>query len=779
MKVQGTMKQTLEPTVDRAWILDDANHDPLRESSRESRFAVSNGFLGVRGTRAINRLPRPVIAPHTYVAGLFDTPATEHALSGLVPADDWLHVRILLPNGPMGHHPGDVSSHRRTLDMRRGALLSEWRQSNMPAVAMRLRVLRLVSQADRAIGLQLIQLEIEDGDVEVTLQAAIGGVDFGLVPERLEQDLGVWRTSCSGKELALAAASSLQIDGREVAPTTIGQFKRSWAWKSRPGQVVCFERIVAFTRKDTQGADAGSEARDKLDVARHLGWRGLVAAHEAAWANRWHLSDVEVEGDAAAQQALRFALYHLNSAANPDDERVSIAARALTGDDYHGHVFWDTEIYLVPFYAMTWPEAARALLMYRFHTLDAARAKATGMGWRGALYAWESADTGAEMTPEQAIGPDRKVVDILCGKQEQHISADVAYAVWQYWQASGDEGFLLDAGAEILLETARFWASRARPEADGYNHIRGVIGPDEYHEHIDDNAFTNVMARWNIRRALDAAALLREHWPERWATLASRISLDDAEMKQWRTVAETMATGFDPRTGLFEQFSGFFALEDIDLSDYAGRSVPMDVVLGRERTQNSQVIKQADVVALLGLLPEEFVAGSAEKNFGYYEPRCGQGSSLSRAMHGLAAARLGYSELALRYFQQTSAIDLADSHVAIDGGVHIAALGGVWLTVVFGFGGLSLRNDGLSVDPHLPASWSSLAFGVHWRGRRLKITIDQIQYLLEATLEAGEPMTLIVRGEPHQLCSGTALVVTLGSVPEPERPQLRSRPLVD
>ena len=304
---------------------------------------------------------------------------------------------------------------------------------------------------------------------------------------------------------------------------------------------------------------------------------------------------------------MRFALYHLNGAANPADERVSIGARALTGDDYRGHVFWDTEIYLLPFYTLTWPEAARALLMYRFHTLDGARAKAAGMGWRGALYAWESADTGAETTPEQVIGPDRQVVDVLCGKQEQHISADVAYAVWQYWQATGDEAFLRDAGAEILLETARFWASRAELEADGCRHIRGVIGPDEYHEHIDDNAFTNVMARWNIRRALDVAALLRERWPERWARLSVRIwALTTPNWSNGATSPTRSPPGLDPETGLFEQFAGISSLEDIDLADYAGRSVPMDVVLGRERTQKSQVVKQADVVALLALLPEEF-----------------------------------------------------------------------------------------------------------------------------------------------------------------------------
>ena len=491
------------------------------------------------------------------------------------------------------------------LDVKRGALIGECCLLKAPGVGIRLRTLRVVSLSERALGLQLIQLEIEDGEVELTFEASFEGVNLGLVPERLDQDLGVWRTQRSGKGVAMATASSLQVDGRDLAATAIDKLKWSWSWKSRAGQIVCFERTVAVARSDTAGLNPGRGARDKLEVARQLGWRGVLAEHEAAWANHWQCSDVEVEGDAAAQQALRFAIYHLISAANPADERVSIGARALTGDDYHGHVFWDTEIFLLPFYILTWPEAARALLMYRFRTLDAARAKSARMGWRGALYAWESADTGAETTPERVVGPDRQIINILCGREEQHISADVAYAVWQYWQATGDEGFLRDAGAEILLETGRFWASRAHLEADGYRHIRNVIGPDEYHQHVDDNAFTNVMARWNIRRAIDVAAWLRKRWPECWANLSSRLGLDDTELDQWRSTADTMATGLDAKTGLFEQFAGYFALEEINLADYAGRSVPMDVVLGRERTQRCQVIKQADVVALLGLLPEE------------------------------------------------------------------------------------------------------------------------------------------------------------------------------
>ncbi len=779
------MNRALEPAADPAWVLTVEGYEPLREGSLASRFAISNGFLGVRGARATTLGSRWIVPASTYVAGLFDTPDIEQATPGLVPAAGWVRLQLMLPSGPLVYHPSNILSHRTTLDLKRGALLSEFKRLKGPGLSMRLRTLRFVSLSERAIGIQLIQVEIEQGEVEVKLDASLEGLSLGLEAERLDRDLGVWRTQHSSKGLAMATASLFQLDGRDLPPAALGQLKSSWTWKTRPGQTASFERAVAFMRSDSEAFDPGPLALEKLRGARHRGWQGTLAAHEAAWASRWQRSNVEVEGDAAAQQALRFAVYHLNSAANPGDERVSIGARALTGHDYHGHVFWDTEIYLLPFYILTWPEAARALLMYRFHTLDGARAKAAGMGWRGALYAWESADTGAEAAPAFIVAPDRRVIPVLTGSQEQHISADVAYGVWQYWNATGDDNFLCGAGAEILLETGRFWSSRAKLEADGRSHIRGVIGPDEYHENIGDSAYTNVMARWNIYRAFDIAALLRERWPECWMRLSSHLDLGETELKQWRTVAEAMATGLDPKTGLFEEFEGYFGLEDIDLAAYAGRSVPMDVVLGRKRTQTSQVVKQADVVALLALLPEEFAGRTGATNFNYYEPRCGHGSSLSPAMHGLAATRLGYSEMALDYFRQGAAIDLSDTHAAIDGGVHIGALGGNWMLVVLGFAGLSLRRDGISLDPKLPPGWRSLAFAVQWRGRMLKIRIDQHKRHLEAKLEEGEPMTVAVSGERHELRHDRTLRVRLGArgraggqelmPPEPKREKSKER----
>jgi trehalose/maltose hydrolase-like predicted phosphorylase len=694
--------------------------------------------------------------PRTYLAGLFDTPNIEPPVPALVPIADWLRVHIHLDDRLLVLRSGQLLSHSRILDMRRGVLILDWRQRDPSGIVVHVRTLRLVSQAERAVGLQLLHLELERGEGAVRLEAELDEAGPGLDIIRLEQDLTVWRTEQSGRGVAIASTASLHLDGRELLPSASEPLRWAWNWTPVAGQAASLARLVAVARSDDQLTDAGDAAWQVLARAREAGWRGVLEAHETAWAERWRSSDIEIAGDNAAQQALRFAIYHLNSAANPADERVSIGARALTGDAYLGHVFWDTEIYLLPFYTMTWPKAARALLMYRYHTLNAARAKAERRGWRGALYAWESADTGEEVTPAQVMGVDGRPIDVLCGEQEQHISADVAFAVWQYWQATGDEVFLWDAGAEILLETARFWASRAQLEPDGKRHIRGVIGPDEFHEEVDDNAYTNVMARWNIRRALEVSALFHERWPERWTKLAAQLRLGDAELGHWREVADTLVNAFDTGTGVFEQFAGYFGLEDIDLGQYSGRTVTIDVVLGRERTQHSKVLKQADVVALLALIPEEFALPTRVSNFHYYEPRCAHDSSLSRPMHALAAARLGETNTALGYFRETAAADLADTGVSA-GGIHIAALGGLWQVAVLGFAGVAPQGGTLSFRPRLPTEWSSLGFSLHWHGRRIKIRIDQARRLFHATLECGENLTILVHGKPHQLQPGRSV----------------------
>jgi trehalose/maltose hydrolase-like predicted phosphorylase/hydroxymethylpyrimidine pyrophosphatase-like HAD family hydrolase len=720
------------------WQLDERGYHPAIEHGVESRCTVGNGLLGVRGSMTqATRFSRA----RTFIAGLFGITSHQLPLPALVAGPDWLRLRLHLDGEPTSVSVRSAPAHCRTLDLAHGVLLCTSELHTAAGLVACLHEERFASLADRSLAVQTLQIDVAQ-PCWVQLEARVEPTDDRLLLVRTDHALTVWRPAGGSRELEMVTAGTAHDTGIPISRRR-GEQHQAWGWVATPDQPVLVRRIIAVARRDpeNQGDNAATRA---LRRARRAGLPTLRTAHDRAWAARWAAADVEVHGDDQAQRALRFAVYHLVSAANPADERVSIGARALTGDAYLGHVFWDTEIFLLPFYTLTWPAAARALLMYRYHTLPAARAKAARLGYRGALYAWESADTGEEATPPWVIAPDGEVIPIRSGDQEQHISADIAYAVWQYWQATHDLPFLLNAGAEILLETARFWASRARLEDDGRYHIRGVIGPDEYHEDVDDNAYTNGMAQWNIECALAAAQLLGSRRPERWAALAERLGVTLAELEQWRDVAARLVTGPDPSTGLFEQFAGFFNLEPVDLAAYTPRAAPMDVLLGRERTQRSQVIKQADVVMLLALLWDRVPPAVRAANFRYYEPRCGHGSSLSPAIHALVAARLGDLPVAERYFHQSAAIDLHDSMGNAAGGVHIGALGGLWQAAVFGFAGVRLERDGLRLDPHLPEIWTGLRFAVQWRRRTVRFQVHGHPRAVTATLERGRPLMLAI-----------------------------------
>jgi kojibiose phosphorylase len=681
-------------TSDSDWVLVEEGFTLAREHEVESLSAIGNGYLGSRGSLAEGC---SLSAPATFVAGAFDMEESGSGL-GLARVADWTRLSITIEGQPLQLDRGRWLEHRRILDLRQGMLWRQWRHQDEFGRVTRLEELRVASLANRHLLVQSVTLTAENYNGNVTIDATPTGPLIQMMKSGLVIGMAL--------RLRLFPSEGGSISSTE---SPIHQLRME------QGQTRRLVRVAAVcTSRDSDDPieTASTHAERAMDDI------GLtIAHHRDAWLARWQASDIRIEGNADAQRALRFAIYHLSSAANPEDERVSVGARGLSGLAYMGHVFWDTDIFMLPFFALSYPEAARALVMYRHHTLAGARAKAARLGYRGALYAWESADNGDEVTPPFVIGPDGEVIRILTGEQEHHISADVAFAVWNYWQATGDERFLLGAGAEILIETARFWASRAVHEDDRRYHIREVIGPDEYHETVDDNAYTNGLAQWNLEVAEEVTRLLAERWPAQWRDLSRRLGLDADEPGGWLRVARDLYTGFDEHTGLFEQFRGYFGLEDIDLAAFRSRTAPMDVLLGAERIRRSQVIKQPDVVMLVHLLWNRLPPEVRKANFEYYEPRCGHGSSLSPAIHALVAARLGKIALAERYFCQAAQIDLANNMGNAAGGVHTGAMGGLWQAAVLGFAGLRVPQERPALRSNLPPGWRSLSMRVQWRGQ--------------------------------------------------------------
>jgi trehalose/maltose hydrolase-like predicted phosphorylase len=731
--------------ADPRWLLVVDGWAAKREPAIEGALTLVNGYLG---TRAAVEEGSQASAPATFLAGVFGTPSKAAAQAAATPdrqviaaptdelvvAPNWSKLRVFVDGIALTMDTAEVLAHRRALDLRRGVLVREWRL-RVGDRTTRLRSLRFASLDDRHVLGQAVEVVAEDWSGEVTVEAIVDGdvTNEGvrhLVGHRVRRvgDGMLLETSIAQRHIDICLATSTALagdDGREaVSEDEAGE--RALVWRGRfdasPGRQWRLDKLVTvFSGRDDP--DPASRALGRLAEATVAGLPALLGRSAAAWAERWATADIEVTGDDELQRRVRFALYHLIGCVNPDDRRTAPGARSLTGERYKGHVFWDNEMFVVPFLVYTDPPTARAVLGYRYHTLPAARENARSRGWRGAAYAWESADSGEDVTPAYYFTASGERKDTRTGEQEHHLNADVGFAVWQYWQATGDEDYLLAEGAEILFELARLWASRAECGSDGRWHVRTVIGPDEYHEGVDDNAYTNQLAGWLLDRAGELAIWLRERHPDRWRSLGPALGLDAAELAGWRVVAAGLVDGLDPQTGVIEQHHGFHQLQEVDLAPFETRTTTMDVLLGWDRLGQLKLIKQADVVMLLALLGERWSRAVHEANFGYYEPLTVHDSSLSPPVHSLVAARLGDLDTAKRYLDEAARLDLDfEQGVTAAGGVHIGALGGIWQALTLGFGGMTVADEKPRFAPHVPASWGSLRFRVRWRGTLFQIT---------------------------------------------------------
>jgi trehalose/maltose hydrolase-like predicted phosphorylase len=658
---------------DPAWTLVEAGDDPVRRRVTESLLTLGAAGLATRGS-----IEETVLGGQSLVlaAGIYTgTGPAQHLLPGPV----WTGLGIE-PTPDAG---------RRVLDLRTGVLA----RTELTASAAPVRTVRLVSIA--APGVVAMRAEAPASRLRrpgpPLRQAAGTDVAVG----RRGHVHWAWADADAGGGIGAVAVQHGRLDG----DTRVVQ------------------RIAAYSA-GRRGSPDLRAATARLQAAEDAGFDRLLAAHRAAWAARWDAVDVEVPGDPEAQLALRFALFQLWCAIKSRGE-LAVGARGLSGTGYAGHVFWDADVFLLPAVVTMDPAAAAAMIRYRVHRLDAARERARAAGRRGARFPWESAAGGEDVTPaDSRLGG--QVIPILTGPLEEHITADVAWAAAHYARWTGR---LPRHFAVLLAETARYWASRCWTDTAGRAHIGQVIGPDEYHERVDDNAFTNVMARWNLRAAASLAGAGVPPW----------------EAGAWRELAARLTDGYDPATGLYEQFAGYLALEPLLIGDVAAPPVAADLLLGRDRVARSQLIKQPDVLMLHHLVPEETEPGSLEPNLDFYGPRTAHGSSLSPAITASLLARAGRADDALEMLRTALRLDLDDLTGTTGAGLHMATLAGAWQAVVAGFAGVRVTDGVLTVDPRLPSAWDGLRLRFLCLGRkvRLDITRDRTEISADRPLLAG------------------------------------------
>jgi trehalose/maltose hydrolase-like predicted phosphorylase len=708
----------IEQTED--WSVIETNFAPEQLHHSETIFTIGNGYMGTRGAFE-EAFPGEVRS--TFLHGVFDDVPV--FFTELANAPDWMELEIILEGERFGLDYGTLLAFERCLDLKTATLHRQVRWRSPNGRTTRLAFERFTSLENVHLAGIRVSITPEDYDGTIEIRSGVNGEVDNLGVKHWEWQAqavnghSAW-LHCRTRTTQIELAMGIRLD---VITGSLSARFAHWDVRNHPtlaagitahaGEAVTgIKWVTLFTSRD--GRDPVKLLKKSLREVEAQDWDAILDKHIRAWKAEWDRCDILIEGDPEAQLAIRFNLFQLLIAAPRSDSRVNIGAKTLSGYGYRGHSFWDTEIFMLPFYTYTHPEIARNLLSYRWINLPGALRKARENGYQGAQYPWESAGDGEEVTPTWVQNPDDRMnlIRIWTGDIEIHITADIVYAIWQYCQATGDDKFLLERGAEVILEAARFWASRVEWKA-GANRfeISDIIGPDEYHDHVNNNAYTNMMARWNLQTALELVCWLREHHPARWKKLHGSLSLRERELTNWQHIVDRIYISYDPQTKLVEQFDGYFQRKDINLTGIIDRTESVQAILGIEGVNETQIIKQPDVLMLMYLHPDLFDAETIRINYDYYTRRTDHtfGSSLGPSIQAIMACRVDNPD-AYEHFMRAARADLNDVRGNAGDGVHGASAGGLWQAVVFGFAGLRLFADRWEIQPRLPAHWQRLCF---------------------------------------------------------------------
>lgn len=755
------------------WIIAEKAFNPERLGKCESIMCQGNGYLGLRNaTDEFN----PGEQRNLLVAGTFNK-FDDNEVTELPNAADVTRMNLHLNGELFSLQSGKTLEYSRELCLKNGETVRRMVWESPKGSQYRLEFRRFVSMARKHVIAQKLSVTPLTAEAELMLVSGINGQmcntgsqHFSEGEKRLYDGKFMQYTQTTGQskiDFFLNTGFRFCLGGKELDSKGFIVMERriiqqEFELTVPAGETLTMEKIsTVFTSRDRECegmsfADIQAYSLEQEKAVWQVGYDALFAESCDAWDKLvWNNVPVSIESeDPFDQLAIRFAQYHLYVMTPAHDNRMNVAAKGLSGEAYKGHTFWDTEMFILPYFIFSAPEIARSLEEYRWLSLGGAHKKAAENGYEGAQFPWEAAwiDDG-EVTPVWGAADiiTGMPIKIWSGFIEQHITADVAYGAWEYYQVTGDQEFMDRCGYELILDTAKFWASRLEPGDDGLLHINDVVGPDEYKEHVDDNAFTNNMAAWNIRKALEYAAELKNSKPDLYAHLAEKLDLARVEAL-WKEKLPKIYLPQAREDGVIPQDRTYLTLKDVDLTKYKNQqnigSIYRDY--NQEQISHMQVSKQADILIMFLLLENQFEAAVKRANWNYYEPRTLHDSSLSLSTHCILANDMGNQELAYSLFQRAASIDAGPNMKSSDAGIHAASIAGIWQSVVFGFGGVRMLEGKLRVDPSIPKQWKKLSFYFYWKGQKIHAQVSHEELVLTNQTKTA-PVVLTVHGQEHTL----------------------------
>jgi nigerose phosphorylase len=757
------------------WSISTTEHTDGKETimRRGNVYQIANGYMGYRGT--LDEFTSEQLVGIT-LAGIFDRVGS--AWREPVNAPNGGFTSVSLGGVELSALDDKVARHRQTLRFA-NALFQRETSFASKGTTLTVKSSRFLSADTPNLG--VIRFSIScDRAAAVTIRTGIDGNIWdlngphllGIEATRRDSVLLVeGRTNESSKRVAVAETADIGF-GETTYESKGDRNFRVVGLRAEAGKTYTFHKYFAvFTDNDAVRGPVADAAVEAVQRAKSLGYDACLASHSARWREKWDRCDVTIEGDDEAQLALRYSILQLLMVAPVGGSANSIPARALSGQVYKGAIFWDTEMFMFPFFIHTYPEKAVELMRYRIKTLNGARrkAKTEGPGYRGAFYAWESQETGDDACTYFNIGDPsngRQLRTYFRDKQV-HISGDVAIAIWDYFRLSGDDSLLLEGGAEVILECARFYYSYAHYKSDKRRYeILDVVGPDEYHERVNNNAFTSMVARETFTVAIAVVAHFRRKHPRELRALLKKLRIE-GELPLFQDAARRLfVPGPDPKTGIIEQFDGYLGLCESTVEELKARMVHPNEYLGAGQglAVPTKIIKQADVVMMLNLFRTRFPATIKKANWEYYEPRTEHGSSLSASAYAMVAAEFGHLDFAYKYFLKTAKIDLEAKYKVyvgsvFMGGSHPAANGGAWMTAVLGFGGVQANEKRVAINPRLCRKWRRLNFHLAYRGDDFRMNITKTSVGIASSAKNRRTHTVLVSGRPVKCKPGSLVTV--------------------
>lgn len=732
------------------YIFSENNCTVSSQKKYETLMCLGNGYLGMRSAfceemGSQNRL--------TLIAGLYDQQPNE--VEELFPLPDATVINIAVNGTKINPFHENSRNYSRELNVKNGLLTYSYRYGANNGT-LDIFHKRFVSLHNRHLAAFETVIRA-DADAELKLTSLINarqtlnGTQHAFEEERivLENDI-LWyagRAVVAGTKFRVASRMRIFVNGKELDNVQRYNTARRLVGSDAQFNVSCgnevrvVKHVLYYTANDADWNSGDPDSMKdiitgEMNSVSNTSFNELLERSANEWSARWDNCDIIIESDDPTETLkTRMGMYHMIIMCPDHDDRNSVAAKGLTGPGYAGHVFWDSEIFNLPFFVYTDPDTARGLCNYRYRALDGARRKAAKFGFKGAMYPWEAASHhGDEQCPTIAnYSPENKLRYYSCGDIEHHVVVDVAYGAYNYAQVTGDKEFFEEKVLEILFETANFWQSRLEYKADKDRYeICDVTGPDEYKEHVDNDVYTNYMVDWHLKTAVYEIKRIKIEAPDLFEKLEKAIGLTEL-VKNIEAKLPKLYLPTVNEDGLIPQNDTYLTLPNIDVDKYKNSGINRLIYRDYSIDQISGIMvsKQADLIQLFALMPDLFPDEVVKKNFDFYESKCLHDSSLSLSAFAMVATKMKDADLAHKFFTGALDTDFGENASTSDAGIHAANCGGIWQSVVFGFAGIKANGDVLQIDPTLPTGWNGLSINLYWRGAKIRITISKENLIVQ------------------------------------------------